>query len=106
MPTITIDNKKVEFEMIGCDFCEEWYHDSCLKLNENYVKKITAPGYKWKCPKCELRNSKPKKVTESLNKYQINENRSRGFTIKIKKIDIECYQCPKCEKKNVKATVN
>ena len=91
-------NKKVEKKMIGCDFCAEWYHGSCLDLNEEDIKDLTRFGFKWKCPKCELSDSKQKNSTESSNKDQINKNRSRDFTLKMKKIDIECYKCSKCEK--------
>ena len=37
--------------MIGCDFCEEWYHGSCLNLNKEDIKQLTK--CEWKCPKCE-----------------------------------------------------
>jgi len=32
--------------MIGCDFCEEWYHSSCLNLKKEDVKQLTK--CKWK----------------------------------------------------------
>ena len=48
--------------MIGCDFCEEWYHSSCLNLKKEDVKQLTK--CKWKCPKCELTDSKQAKALE------------------------------------------
>ena len=39
-------------KMIGCDYCEEWYHIACLSLKRSDVKKLK--NIQWKCPKCEL----------------------------------------------------
>merc|ERR1712008_625193 len=46
--------------MIGCDFCDEWYHGSCLNLKKDDIKELTKCD--WKCPKCELPNSKQEKT--------------------------------------------
>ena len=48
--------------MIGCDFCDEWYHISCLNLKKEDAKQLTK--CKWECPKCELAN---KKSTKGIN---------------------------------------
>ena len=37
--------------MIGCDFCEEWFHPDCLKLSKTEVK--TLMKSQWACPNCE-----------------------------------------------------
>ena len=37
--------------MIGCDFCDEWFHPDCLKLSKNEVKTLTKS--QWACPNCE-----------------------------------------------------
>jgi len=42
--------------MIGCDYCEEWYHISCLNLKKEDAKQLTK--CKWQCPKCELESNK------------------------------------------------
>ena len=39
-------------KMIGCDYCEEWYHIACLSLKRSDVQKLK--NIQWKCPKCEL----------------------------------------------------
>ena len=49
--------------MIGCDYCDEWYHISCLNLSKDEVKELTK--CKWTCPKCELKDSKLAKGLES-----------------------------------------
>lgn len=37
--------------MIGCDFCEAWYHPECIGLDEKQAIEVTkSPS--WKCPKC------------------------------------------------------
>ena len=45
--------------MIGCDYCEEWYHISCLNLKKEDAKQLTK--CKWQCPKCELESNKKAK---------------------------------------------
>jgi len=42
-------------KMIGCDFCEEWYHIACLSLKRSDVQKLK--NIQWKCPKCKLSDS-------------------------------------------------
>ena len=42
-------------KMIGCDYCEEWYHIACLSLKRSDVQKLK--NIQWKCPKCELLDS-------------------------------------------------
>ena len=37
--------------MIGCDYCDEWFHPDCLKLSKNEVKILTKS--QWACPICE-----------------------------------------------------
>ena len=39
--------------MIGCDFCDEWYHTQCLGLTKDEAKRIS--NEKWSCVKCELK---------------------------------------------------
>jgi len=36
--------------MIGCDFCEEWFHPECLKLSPDEVDELTER--EWMCPVC------------------------------------------------------
>ena len=50
--------------VIGCDFCEEWYHSSCLNLKKEDVKHLTKR--KWNCPKCDP-NYKQAKAQERTN---------------------------------------
>jgi hypothetical protein len=37
---------------IGCDFSNEWYHNSCLNLKKEDVDVLKK--CEWKCPKCEF----------------------------------------------------
>ena len=37
--------------MIGCDYCEEWFHPDCLQLSIDDAMALTDT--KWKCPVCE-----------------------------------------------------
>ena len=37
--------------MIGCDYCEEWFHPDCLSLSTDEACSLTE--MKWKCPVCE-----------------------------------------------------
>ena len=67
--------------MIGCDFCEEWYHSSCLNLKKEDVKQLTK--CKWKCPKCEeeeKHHSTCIKVVDKLAKAQARTKNGNGST--------------------------
>ena len=37
--------------MIGCDYCEEWFHPDCLSLSEEEASALTEMN--WKCPVCD-----------------------------------------------------
>ena len=37
--------------MIGCDFCEEWFHPECLSLSTDEANALTEVT--WKCPVCD-----------------------------------------------------
>ena len=39
--------------MIGCDFCDEWFHPQCLRLNKEEVERLA--GETWRCPNCDLK---------------------------------------------------
>ena len=39
--------------MIGCDFCDEWYHTQCLSLTKEEVKRLANEN--WSCPNCEFK---------------------------------------------------
>ena len=41
--------------MIGCDFCDEWYHYNCLNLTKAEAKELTKK--EWTCPNCEFKSS-------------------------------------------------
>ena len=38
-------------DMIGCDFCEMWYHPSCIGLKKDDIDKIIKT--RWMCPLCD-----------------------------------------------------
>ena len=42
--------------MIGCDYCDEWYHTQCLSLSKEEVKRLANEN--WSCPNCEFKKSK------------------------------------------------
>lgn len=37
--------------MVGCDFCEEWYHPRCLCLSNAEAMDLSLR--EWQCPKCQ-----------------------------------------------------
>ena len=41
--------------MIGCDFCDEWFHYNCLNLTRSEAKELTTK--EWTCPNCELKKN-------------------------------------------------
>jgi len=44
--------------MIGCDYCDEWYHPYCLKISNE--KAFELGHQRWACPKCSIRNQRKK----------------------------------------------
>ena len=42
--------------MIGCDFCEEWYHTECLGFSNTDIKRVKKED--WSCPSCKKGNNK------------------------------------------------
>ena len=42
--------------MIGCDYCDEWYHTQCLSLTKEEVKRLANEN--WSCPNCEFKRGK------------------------------------------------
>ena len=42
--------------MIGCDYCDEWYHTQCLNLSKDEVTRLANEN--WSCPNCELKKGK------------------------------------------------
>jgi len=45
-------NKPESEDMIGCDFCDMWYHPECLGLDEQQAVSLTNSD-SWMCPECE-----------------------------------------------------
>lgn len=38
-----------DVEMIQCDFCNNWYHSSCVNLTVHQVRQYSKPGVMWLC---------------------------------------------------------
>jgi len=54
--------------MIGCDFCDEWYHTDCLNLKQSRIIELSKQT--WACPKCEAEkaSSNTSKQLQKLHK--------------------------------------
>ena len=52
--------------MIGCDFCDEWYHPECLNLSEQDISEAFATD-KWKCPNCEYQQAKSDRSSKQVD---------------------------------------
>jgi len=46
-----ICDKPEREDMLGCDFCDEWYHPECIGVDEKEALQLTK-NQSWKCPKC------------------------------------------------------
>merc|ERR1711994_1176401 len=46
-----ICDKPERDDMIGCDFCDAWYHPECIGIDQKEVLQVTQ-NQSWKCPKC------------------------------------------------------
>ena len=87
VPKYCICRQPERHPMIGCDFCDEWYHGSCLNLKKDDIKELTKCD--WKCPKCELPDSKKEKsniVESCLEKSTTKKSKKEA---KSKDDDIE-----------------
>ena len=59
--------------MIGCDYCDEWFHPDCLHFSKNKVKEISK--IQWKCPKCESNEGiKSVVLLHSFSKLAVHQN--------------------------------
>ena len=56
MPVYCICREEERPGMIGCDYCDEWYHTQCLSLNKDEVKRLANEN--WSCPNCEFKRGK------------------------------------------------
>lgn len=70
--------------MIGCDFCEEWYHYNCLNLTKSEAKELTKK--EWKCPNCEYKTSVEEK---KLQKDYDNEKDDSDFDVESENVSEE-----------------
>ena len=50
--------------MIGCDYCDEWYHTQCLSLSKGEVQRLA--NEKWSCPNCEFKMGKFSTITTTI----------------------------------------
>jgi len=50
-PNYCFCDKPENNEMIGCDYCDMWYHPECLGLDEKQTQKLTESS-SWMCPEC------------------------------------------------------
>ena len=61
--------KPTSKDLIGCDYCPEWYHQACLGISDETVKAILSlPS--WKCPECEKKEKKSLVLKESKSAEQ------------------------------------
>ena len=74
--------------MIGCDFCEEWYHGSCINLKKDDITKLEKR--KWKCPNCE-------KIPDSQTEKPKNVAVKSKKTKKVISVIEDFLQCPNCD---------
>eukprot|EP00092_Neocalanus_flemingeri_P022285 GFUD01024165.1.p1 GENE.GFUD01024165.1~~GFUD01024165.1.p1 ORF type:complete len:919 (-),score=261.07 GFUD01024165.1:38-2794(-) len=61
--------------LIGCDFCPEWFHPKCLGLSKYELKMVLSLS-NWKCPECIKTTDRDKKSvkapspTPNMQEYQ------------------------------------
>lgn len=77
----------VDVFMICCDACDEWYHGSCVNINQREAKKIG----RYVCPRCKKTptsptvsseassDSEPSSPPTTKNKKRKNDNSSAPF---------------------------
>ena len=89
--------------MIGCDFCEEWFHPACLSLSEEEASQLTETD--WKCPICEGQVKIDYEEEERLKQLQLNQQSngdSQGLpSVKVDKDEDNLSDNPKRTKVHV-----
>ena len=79
--------------MIGCDFCEEWFHPDCLSMSTEEANLLTEMT--WKCPVCEgkikIDYEKEKESEEIINSFSDNHSSvsHKQETIHNKEVSLE-----------------
>ena len=64
--------------MIGCDFCEKWYHGSCLNLKKDDINELKPRS--WKCPKCVIPDRKKERPKVKNKKMPKSKCPNCAFT--------------------------
>ena len=75
--------------MLGCDFCDEWFHRSCLKLSQNEAEELTK--CEWMCPKCELK-------CEFCTKSFLQASKLQNHIREVHRGDGKKHKCNSCDK--------
>lgn len=83
--------------MIGCDFCEEWYHGDCIKITEKESKAIK----KYYCERCReadptLRTVFKGAPTQPHHQPSSSSNKDKDMLKKKKDKDVRCGNCEGC----------
>lgn len=89
--------------MIGCDYCDEWYHTQCLSLSKEEVKRLANEN--WSCPNCEFKKVKSKRqssTTEAsknpprFSNQGVTPNEPKSGLHDVNE-DIKCGAKPSCD---------
>ncbi len=64
----------VDVFMICCDVCDEWYHGSCVGVNQREAKKIA----RYVCPRCKKIPISPPTTTSTTSSSTSSEVSSEG----------------------------
>ena len=52
--------------MIGCDFCEEWFHGKCVNVATAKGEQMVASGASFECPTCAQKRGVPYAFPDAL----------------------------------------
>ena len=52
--------------MIGCDFCEEWFHGKCVNVATAKGEQMVASGASFECPTCASKRGVPYAFPDAL----------------------------------------
>ena len=81
--------------MIGCDYCEEWFHPDCLQLSMDDAMALTDT--KWKCPVCE-----GKVTINGDSDLEVNEKKPETCDKLESNLDVTS-ELEKCTAKDIRA---
>ena len=91
VPEYCFCRKPDNMDMLSCDFCDEWYHLTCLKLTPDLAKKLINET--WACPRCDNEYMEEKYG----KKIDIDIHSTVRHLKKVHENQVKKFKCDSCD---------